>query len=66
MAARWTTTSGARCCARCLAFEIYRTVYRDVITPRRVAELLVLRDDMPRSLHRCLTQVYTHLDGVAQ
>lgn len=30
--------------------EIYRKVYSDVITPERVAELLILRDDMPRSL----------------
>ncbi|MDM9558883.1 MULTISPECIES: alpha-E domain-containing protein [Bordetella] len=30
--------------------EIYRKVYRDVITPDRVAELLILRPDMPRSL----------------
>jgi uncharacterized alpha-E superfamily protein len=40
------------------AFEIYRKVYRDQITPLRVAELFVLRDDMPRSLHRCLNEVY--------
>ncbi|MEY2769976.1 MAG: hypothetical protein RIQ38_395, partial [Pseudomonadota bacterium] len=33
------------------AFEIYRKVYRDVIKPERVAELLILRPDMPRSLH---------------
>ena len=46
------------------AFEIYRRVYRDLITPRRVAELLVLRDDMPRSLRRCVTQSYTHLKEV--
>lgn len=46
------------------AFEIYRKVYRDLITPRRVAELLVLRDDLPRSLHRCLSQVYQHLCAV--
>lgn len=46
------------------AFEIYRRVYRDLITPRRVAELFVLRDDMPRSLHRCMSQVYTHLSAV--
>ena len=32
-------------------FEIYRKVYRDVIKPERVAELLILRPDMPRSLH---------------
>lgn len=46
------------------AFEIYRRVYRDVITPRRVAELLVLRDDMPRSLRRCMSEVYMHLQAV--
>jgi len=46
------------------AFEVYRRVYRDLITPRRVAELLVLRSDMPRSLHRCVEQVYTHLLAV--
>jgi uncharacterized alpha-E superfamily protein len=31
-------------------FEIYRKTYRDTITPARVAELLILRADMPRSL----------------
>jgi len=46
------------------AFEIYRRVYRDVITPRRVAELLILRDDMPRSLNHCVTQVFSHLQAV--
>ena len=30
--------------------EIYRKVYRDIVTPDRVAELLILRPDMPRSL----------------
>src|SRR5215831_16960379 len=47
------------------AFEIYRRVYRDLITPRRVAELLVLREDMPRSLLRCMSQVHSHLVAVA-
>ncbi len=46
------------------AFEIYRRVYRDLITPRRVAELLILREDMPRSLHRSISEVYTHLVAV--
>ena len=32
-------------------FESYRKIYSDVITPRRFAELLILREDMPRSLH---------------
>lgn len=39
------------------AFEIYRKVYRDAITPERVAELLMLRPDMPRSLLACMTKV---------
>ncbi len=39
------------------AFEAYRKVYRDVISPLRVSELLILRDDMPRSLHACLNEV---------
>jgi len=47
------------------AFEIYRKVYRDRITPRRVAELFILRDDMPRSLHHCLNEVHSLLDRVA-
>ena len=47
------------------AFEIYRRVYRDVITPLRVAELLILRDDMPRSLLRCAKELYSNLKSVA-
>lgn len=43
------------------AFEIYRRVYRDVITPERVAELLVLRADMPRSLRACMEEVHATL-----
>jgi uncharacterized alpha-E superfamily protein len=46
------------------AFEIYRKVYRDVITPARVAELLILRDDMPRSLIGCLNEVCGNLEKV--
>jgi uncharacterized alpha-E superfamily protein len=47
------------------AFEVYRRVYRDVITPFRVAQLLILRDDMPRSLLRCCKEVYQNLKSVA-
>jgi uncharacterized alpha-E superfamily protein len=46
------------------AFEIYRKVYRDVISPSRVAELLVLRDDMPRSLLACMNEVCLNLEMV--
>ena len=47
------------------AFESYRKVYRDVITPLRVAELLVLREDMPRSLHACMNEAYEILQRMS-
>ncbi|MDE2305493.1 MAG: alpha-E domain-containing protein [Gammaproteobacteria bacterium] len=47
------------------AFEVYRRRYREVITPLRVAELLILCDDMPRSLLRCTREVYRNLRAVA-
>jgi uncharacterized alpha-E superfamily protein len=47
------------------AFEIYRRVYRDVIRPERVAELLVLRPDMPRSLLASMNEVVSNLDAVS-
>lgn len=43
-------------------FESYRKIYSDVISPRRVAELLVLRDDMPRSLHSCFNFIEDTLE----
>ena len=47
------------------AFEVYRRTYRDVITPVKVAQMLILRDDMPRSLVRCCKEVYHNLQSVA-
>ena len=47
------------------AFEVYRKVYRDVITPERVAELLMLRSDMPRSLLASMLEVVANLESVA-
>ena len=47
------------------AFEVYRKVYRDVITPGRVAELLILNKDMPRSLHFCMNSVIKNLELIA-
>jgi uncharacterized alpha-E superfamily protein len=47
------------------AFEVYRKVYRDVIRPERVAELLILRPDMPRSLHASLNEVLANLEMVS-
>jgi uncharacterized alpha-E superfamily protein len=46
-------------------FEIYRKVYRDVISPERVAELLILRSDMPRSVHASMNEVVSNLEVLA-
>ena len=46
-------------------FEIYRKVYRNVIHPEKVAELLILRPDMPRSLAACLNDLVVNLEMVA-
>ncbi len=46
------------------AFEVYRKVYRDVIKPERVAELLILRPDMPRSLLASVNEVVNNLSVV--
>ena len=40
------------------AFDSYRKIYRDLITPMKVAELLILRADVPRSLHACMNEIY--------
>jgi uncharacterized alpha-E superfamily protein len=46
-------------------FEVYRKAYRNVIRPEKVAELLILRPDMPRSLAACMQEVVTNLKMVA-
>jgi len=46
-------------------FEVYRKVYRNVIRPEKVAELLILRADMPRSLAACMGEVMGNLRMVA-
>jgi uncharacterized alpha-E superfamily protein len=55
--------TGQRCFGP-FPFETYRKVYRDVITPARVAELLILRGDMPRSLLSCVNEVSLNLEMV--
>ena len=42
-------------------FEVYRKAYRNVILPEKVAELLILRADMPRSLAACMNEVVANL-----
>ena len=46
-------------------FEVYRKAYRNVILPEKVAELLILRPDMPRSLAACMNEVVGNLQSVA-
>ena len=46
------------------AFEAYQKIYRDVISPQRVSELLIFRGDMPRSLHACMNEVEAALIGI--
>ena len=46
------------------AFETYRKVYRDIITPARVADLLILQGNMPRSLLACMGEVVNNLKQV--
>ncbi|MFD2264655.1 alpha-E domain-containing protein [Lacibacterium aquatile] len=47
------------------ALRTYRRVYSSAIFPWRVAELLILREDLPRSLHFCLKQIDSHLVNLA-
>ena len=47
------------------AFEVYGKVYRNVIRPEKVAELLILRAEMPRSLVYCMDEVVSNLRAVA-
>jgi uncharacterized alpha-E superfamily protein len=46
-------------------FEVYRKVYRNVIRPEKVAELLILRPDMPRSLAACVNELLANLQVVS-
>lgn len=45
--------------------EVYRKIYRDVIKPEFVAEMLILRSDMPRSLAYCMDEVVMNLGQVS-
>ncbi len=47
------------------AFEVYRKTYRTGIAPRRVAALLTLHPEMPRSLLFCLRGALRSLELVA-
>ena len=46
------------------AFRAYRASYHDAILPWKVAELLLLRPDMPRSLRSCYDEVLQTLEAL--
>lgn len=57
------------------AFEMYRRLYRESVTPRCVTELMLLRPENPRSLQTCVATLHnvlatmaggTHMDVVRQ
>ncbi len=47
------------------AFEIFRRVSRDRVSPARVVEFVVFRKDVPRSIYRSAQLVYENLQAVA-
>jgi uncharacterized alpha-E superfamily protein len=47
------------------AVRTYRRIYRSRIEPTRVAELMLLRRDLPRSVHHCLWQVDLNMRELA-
>jgi uncharacterized alpha-E superfamily protein len=47
------------------ALRAYHWVFRDRITPARIAELLILRPELPRSLIACYNRVCEVLDRLA-
>ena len=47
------------------AFRAYHWVYRDRLEPSRVAELMILRPELPRSLLSCAAQVTYYLARIA-
>jgi len=47
------------------AFEVFRRLYRNSVTPQRVTQMLLMRDDLPQGVHRCLDELQANLAAVA-
>jgi uncharacterized alpha-E superfamily protein len=47
------------------ALRSYHYIYRDRLQPRRIAELIILRPELPRSLMACHMRVGEMLEGIA-
>jgi uncharacterized alpha-E superfamily protein len=48
------------------ALTSYHWVYRDSLKPWLIADLLILNDQMPRSLASCYAHLVEHLDNIAR
>jgi len=48
------------------ALTSYHWVYRESLKPWLIADLLILNDQMPRSLASCYENMVRHLDQIAQ
>jgi uncharacterized alpha-E superfamily protein len=48
------------------ALRTYRRVYSSVISPLRVAEMMILHADLPRSMHHCYREINGQLDELAR
>ena len=46
-------------------FEVFRRLYRESVTPQRVTHMLLMRDDLPQGVHRCLDELQSNLAAVA-
>jgi uncharacterized alpha-E superfamily protein len=47
------------------AVRTYRRIYRSALHPMKVAELMMLRRDVPRSVHHCLWMVDSSMGELA-
>jgi uncharacterized alpha-E superfamily protein len=47
------------------AVRTYRRIYRSALDPMRIAELMMLRRDVPRSVHHCLWMVDLNMRELA-
>src|SRR6516164_5005632 len=48
------------------ALTAYHWVYRDSLKPWLIADLLILKDEMPRSLASCYEAIVRNLDAIAE
>src|ERR1700704_4929747 len=48
------------------ALTAYHWVYRESLKPWLIADLLMLKDDMPRSLASCYAHLVEHMDNIAR